>query len=686
MEQSGAMTPESPRELLVRLGALLQSIASRRGAGGTPDAADAILWESGPGGACTFLSHGWCDYTGQAREQALGSGWASAAHPEDRERARRAFLEANRTREPFAVDYRLRRRDGAYRWVLDSGRPRHGAQGEFLGFVGSVLDVHELSLAEETRREVERRLRFLVELTACTQPLTDPALIVETTARLLGEQVGADRCAYAEVAADGEQVVIVGEYTRGVRSILGPQRMSSLGAEAQRRAAANQPFVVADVQADARIAEGERAFFRHTQIGAMISIPLHKGGRMTARMAVHQKTPRRWTPGEVELVQLVVDRCWESIERARAVQALQEADRRKDEFLATLSHELRNPLAPLRNSLQALRLMDQPDSPAAPIHERMERQVEQLVRLVDDLLEVSRITRGTFALRREGVDLAAIVRAAVETSSPSMEAAGHRLELSLPDEPLRLDGDPVRLTQILANLLNNAARYTPPGGRISVTLARQADTALVSVRDSGAGIAPEALPRLFEMFSRGADSSGLGIGLALCRRLAEMHGGTIEAQSEGPGQGSAFTVRLPLAGGEVRAAPPRDEAKRPFSPHRILLVDDNRDAAESLGMLLDLLGAEVELAHDGPAALAAFERRRPTAVLLDIGMPGMDGYEVVRRLRQRAATPAVPIIALTGWGQEADRRRVREAGFDHHLIKPVDVEALRTLLASLACP
>jgi CheY-like chemotaxis protein len=313
----------------------------------------------------------------------------------------------------------------------------------------------------------------------------------------------------------------------------------------------------------------------------------------------------------------------------------------------------------------------------------MERQVEHLVRLVDDLLEMSRITRGALELRREAVELAAVVRNAVETSRPLIDAAAHRLELALPEAPLPAHGDPVRLTQILANLLNNAARYTPRGGTIALRLERRADAAEISVRDSGRGIAPEMLPRLFGMFARGEGSTGLGIGLALARRLAEMHGGAIEARSEGIGKGAEFVVRLPLgAPGEQKSIPEPKEGRR-LPRQRILVVDDNRDAADSLGMLLGFLGAEVEIANDGEAALAAFARARPAAVLLDLGMPGMDGYEVARRLRA-AGADGVPIIALTGWGQEQDRRRVREAGFDKHLIKPADMGTLRALLASLS--
>ncbi|MDB5801289.1 MAG: hypothetical protein JWL63_2228 [Rhodocyclales bacterium] len=371
---------------------------------------------------------------------------------------------------------------------------------------------------------------------------------------------------------------------------------------------------------------------------------------------------------------------------------LAEADRAKDEFLATLAHELRNPLAPLRNSLSVLRLTrdrnNAADGTLTPVHEMMERQVNHLVRLVDDLLEMSRISRGTLALRKERVEVAAIVRNAVETSEPLIQTAGHKLSVSLPQEPLWLEGDAVRLAQILANLLDNAAKYTEDGGQIMVSAQRSNDEVIITVRDNGSGIAPDMLPRLFEMFSRGDHASsrgqgGLGIGLSLARRLATMHGGRLEAHSDGPDQGSEFSVRLPLATTHAADATKPEEPAAAISRKRILVVDDNRDAAESLGLLLGLLGVDVRIAHDGPAALALFEAYDPEVILLDIGMPGMDGYEVTRTIRANFPDRSTFIVALTGWGQEEDRRRAREAGFDHHLIKPTEFAALQMLLASI---
>ncbi len=376
-------------------------------------------------------------------------------------------------------------------------------------------------------------------------------------------------------------------------------------------------------------------------------------------------------------------------ERKRAEEALRESDRRKDEFLAILAHELRNPLAPIHNSLHILRLTQHHDETTGRVVEMMERQVNHMVRLVDDLLEVSRITRGKIELRKELVEVAAIVRNAVETSRPLIDAGAHRLTLSIPPEPLTVNVDPVRLAQVIANLLNNAAKYTDPGGQIRLAVQREDSSVKISVRDTGSGISPEMLPRVFDLFTqidRHADRSqgGLGIGLTLVKSLVELHGGTVEAMSEGLGRGSEFIVRIPLTAARTFGDRSRlPVAVRSLPPHRVLVVDDNRDAAESLGILLELMGAEVEVAYSAQEALKAMRMFQPSVVLLDIGMPGIDGYEVARRIRSGSGSRHVTLIALTGWGQEEDRSRSREAGFDHHLVKPGDVNSLQTLLMSL---
>jgi signal transduction histidine kinase len=371
--------------------------------------------------------------------------------------------------------------------------------------------------------------------------------------------------------------------------------------------------------------------------------------------------------------------------RRRAEDALREADRRKDDFLATLAHELRNPLAPIRNGLEILRLTGAPDPRAAGAQAMMERQLAHLVRLVDDLLDVSRITRGKVELRRERVRVRDVVEHAVETSRPLVEAGRQLLAVSHAGEPLWVDGDLTRLAQVVSNLLNNAARFTPTGRRIDVLARREGDQAVIEVRDEGAGIPAETLPRVFELFAQGGHAAdraggGLGIGLSLARALCELHGGTIDAASPGPGLGSTFTVRLPLAPAPV----PADGAATPAArgrARRVLVVDDNVDAADSLALLLRLGGHEVATAQDGPAAIEAARRQPPEVVFLDIGLPGMDGYEVARRLRADPATAGTRLVALTGWGADEDRRRSHDAGFDLHLTKPVEAEAIERVLA-----
>jgi signal transduction histidine kinase len=373
-------------------------------------------------------------------------------------------------------------------------------------------------------------------------------------------------------------------------------------------------------------------------------------------------------------------------DRVLAEQALREAAQRKDEFLATLAHELRNPLAPIRNAVSILRLRDQGDEGLHMVGELIDRQVRHLVRLVDDLLDVSRITFGKVSLKRERLDLRAVAREAVATSEPLVAAGGHRLSVELGGEPVWVDGDPVRLAQVISNLLNNAARYTPTRsatGHIRLSVASLGAEACVAVEDNGVGIEPGLLDRIFEPFVQverreAGGSGGIGIGLALAKALVQLHGGQIRAQSDGPGKGSRFVVSLPRAGAPAAEASGSDPVRA--ASRRFLVVDDNVDATVTQAALLRMLGHEVETANDGPSALRKAQGFRPNVVLLDLGMPGMDGFEVARRLRATPEGREVFLVAQSGWGQEEDRNRTKAAGFDAHLAKPVDVDALMGLL------
>lgn len=365
---------------------------------------------------------------------------------------------------------------------------------------------------------------------------------------------------------------------------------------------------------------------------------------------------------------------------------LEQADKRKDEFLAVLAHELRNPLTPIRYGLDMIGLS--PDRPVpAELHAMMDRQLTHLVRLIDDLLDVSRISRGKIDLRREPVMLQAAVEAALESSGPLIVARRHELTRVVPDAPIWIDADLTRIAQVVSNLLNNAARYTPEGGRIRLEVRVEEREAVLAVADTGIGIAPAMLPKVFELFTQvekrdESSRGGLGIGLALARQLVELHHGALHAHSDGPGQGSTFTLRLPL-GTRAAVEAPAAFAPAERAPLRVLVVDDNVSSAETTGQILAMVGHEVTLAHDGRAAIDLARRLDPDVIMLDLGMPGMSGLDVSRELRKDARFARTVLIAQTGWGQDSDREKTRAAGFDHHLTKPVNFEELSDLLATV---
>ncbi|HWE37965.1 MAG TPA: response regulator [Isosphaeraceae bacterium] len=451
--------------------------------------------------------------------------------------------------------------------------------------------------------------------------------------------------------------------------------------------------VVEGAESDPVLAPHLPAARRAGYLAVCITPLLTSGGEPVGTIATYFPRPQRPTEGEARLVELYARQAAESIDNARLYRAIREADRQKGEFLAMLAHELRNPLAPLLHALHMLGSGVGAGPECGPIRDVAERQARHLARLVDDLLDVSRISTGKIELRTGPVDLREAVARAAETARPLVESRRHKLTLSLPEGPLPLVADEARIEQVLANLLNNAAKYTEPGGRIWIEARRDGDDAVVRVRDTGVGIAPELLPRVFDLFAqaeRSLDRSqgGLGIGLTLVRRLVELHGGSIVADSPGVGLGSEFVVRLPIRAADPETSAPdedrpgavADAADAP-PPLHVLVVDDNADAARLLARLLEVNGHHAEVAYDGPTALERAQARPPDVVLLDIGLPGMDGYEVARKLRASVGLDRALLVALTGYGQEEDRRRSREAGMDVHLTKPVDPRTLKELLA-----
>jgi signal transduction histidine kinase len=425
-----------------------------------------------------------------------------------------------------------------------------------------------------------------------------------------------------------------------------------------------------------------------------IFLPLRARGRTLGVLAASRESSRRtFSPADITMAEALAARAAIALDNARLYKEVENADRQKNEFLSMLAHELRNPLAPIRNALTFLRMSGDNDPDVIWARELIDRQVTHLVRLVDDLLDVSRITRGKIRIELAGVDLAAVVSGAVETSRPLIEAGLHRLEVSLPEEPLWVNADQARLSQVLSNLLNNAAKYTPEGGSISISAVRDGADARICVRDNGMGIPPEMLASVFDLFTqvdRSLDRSqgGLGIGLTLVQRLVELHGGRVQVASEGPGRGSEFIVRLPLA-----HAPPQSPANAPADTSvaplptaqrlKILVVDDNVEAADSLGRLLRIEGHQVSCAYDGLSAVEFAKKIRPNVAILDLGLPGIDGFEVARRLRNGREQAGLLLFALSGYGQEEDHRRSAQAGFDKHFNKPLDFPRLVQALAEV---
>lgn len=535
----------------------------------------------------------------------------------------------------------LRSKDGTEHVIDDSASPIVDARGDISGTVLIFRDVTRQRRAEDAT----------ARLAAIVTSSDDAILSKDLQSRILSWNTGAERLfGYTADEAIGQSVVML--IPEGLRD--------------------EEPEILARITNGQRVEHYETV--RQRKDGSLLEISLSVSPIFdsTGRVVGASKIAR------------------DISERRRQEEALRESDRRKDEFLAILAHELRNPLAPLRNALGILERMPERPDDFDPILELMERQLGQMVRLIDDLLDVSRISRGRLELRREPVKVQSVVEQAIETCHPLAERGAHELIVSLPSEAIHVNADPLRLAQVFANLLSNACKFTERGGRIHLTASRDGDDAVVSVRDTGIGIEHDARDRIFETFAQvkttlEQSQGGLGLGLSLAKRITELHGGTIEARSEGPGRGSEFLVRLPLVPEpppfEARPNEASEPVTRGVSAQRILVVDDSHDSAESMSLLLQIHGNETRSAHDGVEAVAMAEEFRPDVVLMDIGMPRMDGYDACRRIRQRPWGRDVVLVALTGWGQAEDKRRSQEAGFDEHMVKPVDYAALMELLA-----
>ena len=547
-------------------------------------------------------------------------------------------------------------------------------------------DISERVRNVEVLRKGELQ-RFLTHLSDALHASSDAEAVQETAVRLLAEHLGVDRalCAETEDADDTRYAVRAEHRHERLSPLVAAGRFDDCGDCVLPALRAKQTLAIADADAQPSSENDLVAFRKAADVRACILAPTVREGRLVACMAVIQSSPREWSVDEIALVEETAERTHIAVARARAESALRDSDRRKDEFLATLAHELRNPLAPVRNGLQILQLATNDKQTTAKTLGVMERQLVHMARLIDDLLDVSRITRGKVTLKRERLALRAVFDSAIEASKHLVDGGRHALTLHLPYEPIYLDADATRLAQVVGNLINNAAKYTPEGGRIDIYAEREGEEVVIRVEDSGVGIPAEMLSHVFDMFAQVGGSSlersqgGLGIGLSISKQLVQMHGGSIRVDSSGTDQGSTFTVRLPLAANAdasgahaVPAVPgPKSSSKR------ILVVDDNVDAADSFSTMLRLFGHEVEIAYSGAGALVSAATFKPAIIFCDIGMPGMSGYQVAARIRAIPELREARLIAVTGWGSEDDRRRALEAGFDLHLAKPADWTAVQ---------
>lgn len=612
-------------------------------------AVPALTFEGDAEGNNTFASESWCGFTGLSAADTAGRGWLRAVHPDDRPTVAQRWSEAMHSGSLYESKHRIRRADGAYRWFIARALPIQNGAGLIERWAGSLTDIHDLVQSEAALRDREAHIRQLLEAL--------PQLVWTC------EPDG--RCDY--LSPQWLRYTGLSEHSQlgrlWIRQIYREDRMRVIR---QWREAATRG-VMFEAELRIRRADGVYHWFQSR------AVPLSdKEGNIVKWLGTHS---------DIE-------------ELKQADQALRKADRQKDEFLAMLSHELRNPLAPIRSAAAVLRAVGHHDPGLQKARDIIARQVDHMTLLIDDLLDVSRIMHGQVALKRRVLSIAEVVDQGVEASIPAIESRRHRLSVTMPPQAVYLEGDLVRLVQVVTNLLRNAAKYTDDGGDIRLTVAIEECSVVLRIEDSGMGIPADLLPGVFDVFTQGPraldrSQGGLGIGLSLARKLVDMHGGTIEARSGGIGQGSEFTVRLPRLAAHPplpapRPAVPDPRSVAPAKAMRILVVDDNRDAAQALALLLSLEGHQVREAHEGLDAIESARSFRPQMVMLDIGLPGMDGFEVAERLRRCPEARDAVFIAITGYAEPQILRRSREAGFRKHLVKPVETQDLLDVLAECA--
>ena len=642
---------------------------------------------------------------GYQPEEVIGKPITIIIPPELHDEERRILEKLRRGERIDHFDTLRVTKDGRRIAISLTVSPVRNARGMIVAASKVARDVSERKRVEHALRESEKRLavqaQALTRLNELSTRLWGTRSLEDGLEDILAaslELLGADQGNLQLVSPDGDALRIVAQrgFERAFLDFFGEVRVTDESA-CGRALRSGQRVIIDDVESEASFAP-YRATAGASGFRSVVSSPLiGADGTRLGVISAHFRIVHRPQAQELGRLDLYLRQASDFIERCKldetlrqSEEALREADRRKDEFLAVLAHELRNPLAPIRYALATAKKAARSGEQRRRAEEVVERQVALMSRLLDDLLDISRITRGMLELKKSHVELHQVIEAAVETARPLIDSKHHRLSLDLPQHAVRLEADAVRLAQVFANLLINAAKYTDPGGHIELRATQQPHRVGVTVRDNGIGIPSELMPRLFTLFSQvhattGRMQDGLGVGLSLVRGLVALHGGTVEAHSEGAGRGSEFTVHLPLGAPGAGTCAADDATAVPTAAHplRILVVDDSRDAADICATLLELSGHRVQTAYSGRRALEVAEAFQPQVLLLDIGLPDIDGYQLARSIRAAPWGQSAYLVAVTGWGQEQDRRRASEVGFDHHLTKPVEAEALDSLLRSV---
>lgn len=657
------------------------------------------IFTATPAGDVDYFNPVWMEFTGLSFEQIRAWGWTQFIHPEDVSENIRIWQEAVRTGTPFEFEHRFRNTHGQYRWHLSRALPMRDESGKVIMWIGSNTDIHDVKVAErEAAQQLDREKSntVLLENIASAARTINAVLSINSIAQVVVEEarklVGAHQAVVSLTdSSDWSQAItavsLSEKYAR-YRTYSEKADGSGIYAEVCRT---NQPMRLTQEELERHPAW--KGFGKHAgdhpPMRGWVAVPLvGHGGKNLGLIQVSDKEEGEFTEqDEAILVQLTAIAAI-GIENARLYDSFREQDRRKDEFLATLAHELRNPLAPIRTGLEVLNLAQDPDR-AKSIRAMMERQLTHMIRLIDDLMDASRVSQGKVELKRARLSIRTIVEIALETSRPLIDASQHKLTVLPIDSALFVHGDLTRLAQALANIIINAAKYSPSGSSIELSAYQEGEEVLIRVRDTGIGIARDMLPKVFGLFTQVRHSidrsqGGLGIGLALVQKLVQMHKGSVVAESEGLGKGSTFTIRLPLlhelpvAAGQISEE--HSEQATATRAKRIVVVDDNIDAAEALSLLLEYLGHQVRTFHSGPEVLQGARDFQPQVAFLDIGLPGMNGYDVALAFREDPALKDTTLIALTGWGSEEDRRLSHEAGFDYHLTKPIELNTVTKVM------